>query len=613
MKVAKHIVGLAVLVLTMAQLALAQLDLGENTKLTSSALVSFGYSGDYGDQLPSDHGLNIGFDGKVAGYYYNPNFISFSATPYYNQSRADSNSQSISGASGIDGTANFFSGSHFPGSVSYHYDDNSTGTFGLPGQPNFTTYGKGQGFGVNWSALLPGLPTLSVGYSQGDGHGTLYGTDQETNSSQRMFNLRSTYNIAGWLLNGSFTHNSFNSESPEFLTSGGDDVEDSSGHDFSFGAQHRLPMHGTFGINYDRASFSSDYSSNQGQGESTSNNSNYTDSTESANASFHPTTKMTWNVAESLTDNLSGYLAQSLASAGAAPVGVNLGTGSKSFTSGGGVGYTFTNYLSGSAQATYYDQFYFGQSYTGTYLSGTVNYNKRLLNMFTFSASVIESSSGLGNNTVGFAGNVNYFHRIGAWRTSGQFSYAQNVQTFLISYTTSYYSYSAAVSRHLTEHTQWTAGFSGNRSGLTSQPGNSTRSESYSTGLSMPRLNVSGSFSQSSGISLLGAGGLITPTPTPGLTNVILFAGSSYAGGISVTPLKRLSFSGNFSRAISDTLASVNSRNDTELYTAQMQYHLRRIGLQAGYLRFSQGVSAIGAPVNTTSFYVGISRWFDFF
>src|SRR5208283_5120346 len=119
-----------------------------------------------------------------------------------------------------------------------------TGTFGLAGQPNFTTYGKGQGFGINWSALLPGLPTLSVGYSQGDGHGTIYGTDQETDSSQRMFNVRSTYNVTGWLLDAFFLHTSFNSEFPQFLADTGDAVEKSSGHDFGFGAQHRLPMHG---------------------------------------------------------------------------------------------------------------------------------------------------------------------------------------------------------------------------------------------------------------------------------------------------------------------------------------------------------------------------------
>ena len=188
MKVANRIIGLAVLVLAPA-LAQAQLRFGENTKLSAGGLASFGYAGDYGDAIPSDHGLNFGFNGTVNGYYYNPSFVSFTANPYYDQSQANSDYQSITGAKGVDASANFFSGSHFPGSVNYHYDADSTGTFGLAGQPNFTTYGKGQGFGIGWAALLPGLPTLSVGYSQGDGHGTIYGTDQQTDSSQRTFNL----------------------------------------------------------------------------------------------------------------------------------------------------------------------------------------------------------------------------------------------------------------------------------------------------------------------------------------------------------------------------------------------------------------------------------------
>src|SRR6202140_773048 len=163
MKVTNRIIALTVLV--MAQLAAAQqqLSVGENTKLNAGALFTFGYAGDYGDAIPSDHGLNLGVDGKLSGSYYNPNFISFTATPYYNQSRADSSYQSLTGATGISATVDLFKGSHFPGSVSYRYDRNSSGTFGLAGQPNFTTIGKGQGFGINWSALVPTLPPLSVG------------------------------------------------------------------------------------------------------------------------------------------------------------------------------------------------------------------------------------------------------------------------------------------------------------------------------------------------------------------------------------------------------------------------------------------------------------------
>src|ERR1022692_4115233 len=138
MKVANRIIGLAVLV--MAQLVYAQnqpqsqlpeLSIGENTKLTAGGLFTFGYSGDYGDVVSSQHGLTFGVDGRLAGYYYNPNFISFTATPYYNQSRDNSSYQSLTGASGVNTTANFFTGSHFPGAVSYRYDRNTSGTFGL--------------------------------------------------------------------------------------------------------------------------------------------------------------------------------------------------------------------------------------------------------------------------------------------------------------------------------------------------------------------------------------------------------------------------------------------------------------------------------------------------
>ena len=613
MKVANRIIGLAGLV--MAQLAAAQqqqLSVGENTKLNAGALFTFGYAGAYGDEIPSNHGLDFGVDGKLSGSYYNPNFLSFTAHPYYNQSRADSDYQSITGASGIDATANFFTGSNFPGSVNYRYDANSTGTFGLTGQPNFTTYGRGQGFGINWSALLPDWPTLSVGYSQGSGHGTLYGTDQETDSSTRLFNVHSNYQISGFRLNAYFDHNSLNSKYPEFL-SGEQAVQDSSGHDFGFGAQHSLPLHGSFYVNYNRASASSDYVSNQGQNDGTSNTSSYTDSTETTNASFHPTTKLSLNVTQNYTDNLTGYLAQNLGSNGTAPPGVNLGSGSYSSTLGGGATYNFTNFLSAQAQATYYDQHYFGNSYTGEYLSGTLNYGKRLFDMFTFSASVIDSSNGQGNNALGFVGNVNFFHRIGRWQTSGQFSYAQNVQTLLVTYTSSYYRYSANLHRRIPGGMTWTAAFNGNHSGLTNYQGSSTHSEGYSTSLSMRRLAINGFYTQSSGVSLLGAGGVIQPEPTPGLTDFILFSGSSYGGGASVTPVRRLSISGSFSRAISNTIAATTSHNNMEIFNAQMQYHLRRIGLQAGYTRFTQGISAIGAPVNSTTYFVGMTRWFDFF
>lgn len=613
MKVANRTIGMAVLVLAQfvaAQVAPSALSIGENTKLNAGGLFTFGYSGDYGDVIPSDHGLTFGLDGKLSGYYYSPNFLSFSATPYYNQSRADSTYQSLTNASGIDGTANFFTGSNFPGSVSYHYDRNSSGTFGLAGQPDFTTIGKGQGFSINWSALLPNWPTLSVGYSQGSGSGTIYGTSEETTSNNRLVNVHSNYEIAGFHLNAFFNHNSWNSKFPEFLSGQQESVEDSTAHDVGFGATHTLPFHGSFYANYDRASSDSNYFSGA---VGSSNTSSYTDDNESAGANFHPTQKLSFNVTENYTSNLSGYLAQSLGG-GAGPVpGVNLGSGSHSLTLGGGTSYQFTNALTGTAQATHFDQSYFGNSYTGTFVSGTLSYGKKLFDMFTFSGGVVDSDDGQGDNALGFIGNVNFFHKFKGWSTSGVFTYAQNVQTLLVTYSTSYYQYSANLHRRLPSGWQWTAAFNGAHSGLAQYQGATNHSEGYSSSLGSRTFMLTGQYNQSSGISLLGAGGLQGIAPTPGVNDFVTFAGSSYGGGFSVQPLRRMVVAGSFSRAISNTLGQMESHNNQEIYNAQLQYHLRRISLQSGYTRFSQGISAVGTPQSTTSYFVGFTRWFDFF
>ena len=613
MTVAKRIIGLAVLV--MAQLTFAQnnegISIGENTHLKAGGLLSFGYAGDYGDALPSSHGFNGGIDGKLSGYYYNPNFLSFEATPYYNQSRNNSAFQSLTGASGVEGSANFFNGSHFPGSVSYHYDRNTSGIFGLTGQPDFTTIGKGQGFAVNWSALMPNLPSLAVGYSQGNGSGTIFGTNEQTSSNTKLLNVRSDYGIAGFRLNAFYTHDIFNSSFPQFLAGQSESVQDSTSNNFGAGAQHDLPFHGQFYANYTRTSSDSNYFS--GAGAST-NSSNYTDDIENAGVGFHPTRKLSFNFSENYMSNLSGYLAQSLNPNGAPVPGITLGTGAHSTTYTGGTGYQFTNYLSGSVNATHYNQFYFGQNYTGTFISGNLGYGRKLLDTFTFSGAVVDSSTAQGDNALGFIGNVNAFHRLAGWQLSGNFSYAQNVQTLLITYQTSYYNYSGNVRRRLPHGLNWIAAFNGTHSGLSQFQGSTSHSEGYSTSLGMRTFTVTGNYTNSTGISLLGLGGLVPINPTPGIADFVTFSGASWGGGASVSPFRRLILSGAFSRAISHTESnSMFSLNSNEIFNAQMQYHFRRIGLQAGYTRFTQGVSILGLPATSTAYFVGFTRWFDFF
>ena len=607
----------ALALLMMAQMAAGQapsgVTIGENTHLNAGGMVSFGYAGAYGDAIPSSHGLNFGLNGSANGYYYNPNFLNFNVAPYYNQSRNDSESQSLTGATGVSGNANIFSGSEFPGSVNYNYSRNSTGTFGLAGLPNFTTVGNSQGFGIGWSALVPGFPTLSAAYSQGEGSSNIFGTSDQADSSSKLFNLRSTYRLAGFSLNAFYTHQNLNSHSPEFLTAEpGTATQESSGQSEGVGATHNLPLHGTFYASYNRSTINDNFS----DGLTTQPNvSNYTTDTETTGVTIHPTNKLSFSASEEYLGDLSGYIAQSLNPNGAPVLGVNLGGGTHSLTMGGGVSYQITNSLASSAQATHYNQTYLGQTHTGTFLSGTVSYGKRLFNMFSFSANVIDSSIDEQNNALGFVGNVNYFRRIKGWETSGNFSYAQNVQTLLITYTTSYYNYNAMVHRRFGAGLRWhwSAGFGGSRSGLSQIAGTANHSDSYSTSFGNRRFSLQGNFTQGVGQSVLGGAGLLGVTPTPGLTNFVLFNGDSYGGGISSTLVRNLVLSGTYSRAMSNTRALTTSHNDTQIYTAQLQYHLRRIGFQAGYTRFTQGISILGLPASTTSYFVGFSRWFDLF
>jgi hypothetical protein len=608
-RLAASIVGL--LLVIVIPVARAQVQIGDNLQMKAGGLLTVGYQGDYGDDIQSSHGLNFGLNGNVSGSYYNPNFLSFDFTPYYNQSQANSNFQSLTGASGFTGTANLFTGSHFPGSVSYRDDYNSTGTFGLVGQPDFTTHGHGQGFGIGWSALVPGLPTLSASYSQGSGSGTVYGTDQETGSDTKLFNVRSSYAIEGFRLNGFYDHNTLHSTYPEFLAGEQESVSDTAGHDFGFGANRNLPINGSFYVNYTRSEATTDF---QGQADNTTN---YTTSTETSGATIRPLQKLSLFANESYTDNLSGYFNQNLINTGTVQTPFNFGSGSRSFTVGGGATYQFTNYLSTQAQATYYDQYYFDKSYTGTYITGTVNYARRLFDMFTFSASVVQESNGQGSNSVGFVGNVNYFRRIKRWETSGSFSYAQNVQSILVTYTSSYYNYNARLHRRFGHGLTWIASFNGSHSGLTNQPGSNNDSKSYSTSFSMRRFTLTGNYTQASGNSILTNAGLVPLPPTPGVpaSDLIIYNGDSYGGGLSATPLRRLTLSATYSRALSNTLSNTtNSHNNTEIFNAQMQYHLRRIGLLGGFTRFTQSISAGGVlPGTANSYFIGVSRWFDFF
>jgi hypothetical protein len=191
------------------------------------------------------------------------------------------------------------------------------------------------------------------------------------------------------------------------------------------------------------------------------------------------------------------------------------------------------------------------------------------------------------------------------------------VQTFLIAYTTSSYSYGGSVGRRFGQFL-WTANAGGAHSLLTEQPGTAFSSQSYGTSLGIKRISLSANYNQTSGSGLATAGGInpIPPLPPivpPGL--LIIYGGTSYAFSLSGSPVRRWTFSATYLKANNNTTnEGIYSANKVEEDIFSTQYQFRRVGMNAGYSHVVQGFSASGtAPANFSSAYIGLYRWFNFF
>ena len=228
--------------------------------LRLNGTLSAGYNGDYGNQTSSDHSIGLGGTGTASGYYYSPNFLAFSATPYYNQARDNSSYRSISDASGVDAQTTLFGGSNFPGSISYSKSYNSEGNYAVPGLANYTTNGSSDTFGISWSEHVPHLPTLSASFQTSGGHNSIYGTGLTADSSSHSFNLNSSYNWKGFGLGASYYTGASNSQFPEILA-GEQQVSstDSTDHGYTFTASHKLPWNGSAFCNYSNQSVNTSY------------------------------------------------------------------------------------------------------------------------------------------------------------------------------------------------------------------------------------------------------------------------------------------------------------------------------------------------------------------
>jgi len=612
---------------------MAQITIGDNISLTANGSLNAGYTENSGNQIETTHGVGFGGAAAFNGFYYNPNFISFTIDPYFNQSRSNANFASVTDASGVSLSSLIFGGSHFPGAVNYSANFNTTGNYGIPGVNGLNTNGNNQDFGINWGAYVPGWPTLTVGYQMGNSNYYLYGTNESGSSEFKSFHLNSTYMIAGFGLSGGIAHGTSNSVVPGVIVDNQSATSNSDTTTYSFTVAHPVPWSGTFSSSFNRTDLDSNYLGYSFNGSI---------DTVNANVGMHPTPKVSLSVSADYSDNLSGSLYEAIIP-GTSPgmLAGTSGTGSVQnqstpTTVGGGLlsqtseqsshamnflvytTYAFAQNLQLNGEFERRQETYSGESFGSNLYDAGVIYTRPLAGgSIGASANIIDSTvDNSGQNELGFTVNSNYSRRIGAWQVAGYFSYSQNIQTYLITYNTSFYNYSANVSRRLGRWYFTVAG-GGGHSGLTAQPDTSASADNLSATLGNRRFGFSAAYAKSSGNTLAYGTGLI-PTPLPPIIPpnlLVLFNGKSYSLTGTVALKRNFNATASYVKSNDDlSNLGVSSSNDYKQINAYFQYQFRQLGLNGGYTRLVQGFSASPLPpADFNSFYIGVYRWFNFF
>jgi hypothetical protein len=589
--------------------SVAQVRLGDLSAQAEGELTA-GYNGSFGNQQTSDHAVAVGGNGTVGGYYYNPQFLSFSVLPYYDRSQDNSDTQSLTDSSGYTGTLNVFSGSHFPGFIGVNQQWNGSGTFGIPGVAGLTTNTDSRGLNLGWSALLPNLPTLSVGFSDTTADSTVYGSDSSSASTSRTFTLGSSYTFAGFVLNGGFNHVTTDATLTGLLENGSAETTDGSSNQVHFTALRDIPFyHSQISFGLSRGTYTDDTDGDRQYG-----------TTDAANVS---TTlkfpKVPVTVYANYTDNLFGSFEQQLLASGQAPFQTSISPASHSLTMGASAFYTVLPGITVNGFVNHTAQVSAGQTYGLTQFGGNVNYSLfRRIRGLSFSVGVVDSAGQQGNTRAGLVGNVDYRRDWGQWETDCYFRYDQNVQTLLVAYTISTMTYGASLKRQLVHDVQWVAVANSTQSVFEQQSGDGNRGESFTSMVLWHWITVSGNFMESKGTSIITATGLVA-TPVPGQelspSNLVVYNGNSYGGSLRLNPLRSLGLSASYAKAASDTISSLLPSNNasTEFY-GLLTYRLRKLLFTAGATKFRQSISTSGTPPSmVTSYYFGVSRWFKGF
>ncbi|MBZ5573040.1 MAG: hypothetical protein LAO09_14305 [Acidobacteriia bacterium] len=600
--------------LFLAVAAAAQVTVGDNLNLNLSGDLSFGFSGSYGENALSSHGLNIGGQGQFGGFYYNPNFLSFNVQPYYNRSQNNSSSQSISDSSGFRSQVNLFQGSHFPGSVAFDKTFDSSGQFGFPGIAGFTSHGGGRSFGITWNALLPHWPTLTASYATSAEHSEVYGASGNNESSVRNLNLQSYYSIAGFRLNGMFTHQSQDATFPLLLTGEPETSSNFGSDSISLQGSHKIPLNGEWNAGVIHSSYSGDVSSGTNTGTNDGSNNIY-----NTGLTISPVRKLSLSFTTDYNTNVYATLQQQILQADGTFFEQNREWSAKALSLNSFAFYTLTSHISVTGNWGHQVEYLPEGDRSASRYGGSVNFNyaHSFLGSLNFSVGAVDLANEQGNQGGGLIGNVNFSRRLRGWEVGAGFNYSQYVQTLLVTSTLSTYNYSASVRRRFRNGMYWNGSFLASHSGLTQTAGTSNHAESVTTSFIYGRYNLNGMYSQSDGTAILTSGGLVpVPTGVPGdLTSQQYQYGAKSFGLGAGAAIKRAVWTINYTKSHGDALSGLSqSIFESRSLNARLQYRVRKMYFNAGFTRFQQTFGVAGSlPVDVNTYFVGFTRWFNVF
>ena len=590
----------------------AQVKFGDfSTNLSGN--VSTGYTADFGNQTSSDHGWEVGGTASFSGSYYSPNFLNFNADLYLNQSRANSNFQSISNSSGYDFSAGIFSGSNYPGRISFNQSFNSEGNYAVPGLADYVTHGDSDSFSVNWSERLPGKPSASFGYQLGDNKYSIYGSGDQGSNKFQSLNATTSYKWQGFDASGFYTNGGSQADIPEII-SGAPNVEThANSYAYGFNLTHPLPLRGSFASGVNRSHYGSNYLGNGTDG---------TIDQVMTTAAMHPNDRLSFSVSANYSDNLSGQLIESVINSGAAvssqTANQSTSQSSDSIDLIGTAAFAASKGVQTSLYAERRSQDFEGQSYGDESYGASVSYGHAMLDgHINANLNVNDNTSEQnGDNSLGFSSSANYTTQYRGWRMAGAFSYSQNVQTLLIAYMSSFYNYNATVGKRFGKFSMNMSAAAGH-TGLTGQPDSGSGNESFNASVGYtPYLTLSGGYTKSNGQALQTGTGLVPVTPPILPSSLIsLYGGHGFSASVGSSPFRHVTMSASYSRSTSNTTSnSVSSSDDTMEFNSLIEYQVRKLYFTSGYSRLDQGFSTSGLPSQTvSSFYMGLSRWFNFF